>query len=210
VLHHTLEGPDDVEVELHWRFAWYESDYARAVLARSIAGDEVRRPEPTDEAIMLLLIYARDGLLGLKTPVDLAAWWAAYFDSFDSRAADAILDRHRALRRPAAAAAAAVERAILVPSTAWLRPLELDRRARAALALADALAVGSDDDRDTRAKVVDWLLSDRVTSRELIGRTVLPQLPGSRTTEPLRRILYAVAFLRRAAPVAIGAYRAAA
>ncbi|MGZ4330333.1 MAG: hypothetical protein ACXVXL_20250 [Solirubrobacteraceae bacterium] len=64
-------------VELHWRVHWYEDRFAADALEpaeRPVARAPLRML-PADGLATLTLIYARDGLSGLRTPADIAAWW---------------------------------------------------------------------------------------------------------------------------------------
>ena len=91
VLHETLTHSTMPRVELHWRVHWYEDRFAADALERAERPDgrAPLRMLPADGLATLTLIYARDGLSGLRTPADVAAWW-------DTRCAgedlDAVID----------------------------------------------------------------------------------------------------------------------
>jgi hypothetical protein len=68
------------KIELHWRVHWYETRFAPAMIERSeLDSDGVRVASPRDELASLLLIYARDGFVGLRFAADIASWWDAYW-----------------------------------------------------------------------------------------------------------------------------------
>ena len=202
LLHYVLESSDRIQVELHWRVSWYETEYAEAMLARSFVAGDIRRPAPVDDLVTLLLIHARDGLSGLRTAVDIAAWWAGYSEAVDGRDLHALIARHPALRRPVTAAAVAVEQTLQVPvATTLLGTIDLERRTRAAVALADWLSGGSEASRDALAKVVDGLLTDWRVAPSWVRRAMFPRLPGNPRSEALRRGLYAADFSRHAVPI---------
>ncbi len=55
-------------VELHWRLHWYERNFARQrLLPATVVPSGEWRPAPADELAALLLFYARDGFVGLRT-----------------------------------------------------------------------------------------------------------------------------------------------
>jgi hypothetical protein len=210
-LHYVLEAPDYPELELHWRFSWYESQYAQDVLDRSLFDGDVRRPSAVDEMLMLLLVYARDGMRGLQGAVDVGAWWDKYGASLIPADVQTVLHRHPTLMRPALAAAIAVQSTVGAPVATSVFPQQrADRGMRAALSLADPLDTGSESVRDTAPKVVDAFLTGGHGAPALIGRTVFPRLSGSPRSEPFRRALYAMGFVHRALPMGMRAWRMAA
>src|SRR6201999_2525333 len=101
-----------------------------------------------------------DGLLGLKAPVDIAAWWSLYGSDLDPNDLRAILDRHPALARPATAAALAAESVLGTPIASCLEPaLRRRRRTVAAVRLVDWAELQSEGEIDVAIKVVDGLLT---------------------------------------------------
>ena len=202
LLHYVLESSDRIPVELHWRVSWYETEYAEVMLARSSVEGGIRRPALIDDLVILLLIHARDGLSGLRTAVDVGAWWALHSEAVTGEDLHALITRHPALRRPVTAAAVAIEETLQVPvAMALLGTIHLERRTLAALALADWLSGGSDASREARVKVVDGLLIDWRAAPSWVRRAMFPRLPGNPRSEALRRGLYAADFSRHAAPI---------
>lgn len=202
VLHHLLESEDGVPVELHWRVSWYEREYAEEAMGRSFVADDVRRPASTDDLVILLLIHARDGLSGLRTAVDVAAWWELYPGAVSAAELEGLIAAHPALRRPLTASAVAVEEVLGVPIASTLLPaVSVERRTRAAVALADWLGAGSDASRDASTKVVDGLLTEWRDAGTYVRRAMFPRLPGNPRSEAARRGLYAASLSRRAVPL---------
>jgi hypothetical protein len=207
-LHHIFEADDAPPVELHWRLHWYEAEYATELLERTVADGDVRRPAPADDFLSLLLFYARDGLLGLKAPLDIAAWWSLYGSELDPGELHAILRRHPALARPAAAAALAAESVLGVPVASCLEPAVLRRRrSAAAVRLVDWAEVRSEGEVDVATKIVDGLLTPPTGTLAFIQRAAFPGMPGSPWTAPLQQLLYFGHLLRHGAPIAARAIR---
>lgn len=202
-LHHIFEAADAAPVELHWRLHWYEADYAAELLERTVPDGDVRRPAAADDLISLLLFYARDGLVGLKAPVDIAAWWVRYGSALDAGELTAILMRHPALSRPVAAAALAAESVLQMPITSCLAPVTLRRRRTvAAVRLVDWAAVQSPGEMDVATKVVDGLLTPPAEALAFVQRTAFPGMPGTSWTAPLEQILYFGHLVRYGVPIA--------
>jgi hypothetical protein len=207
-LHHIFEADDAPPVELHWRLHWYEAEYATELLERTVADGDVRRPAPADDLLSLLLFYARDGLLGLKAPMDIAAWWSQYSAELDPGELGAILRRHPALTRPAAAAALAAESILRLPITSCLDPGILRRRRTlAAVRLVDWAEVQSEGEIDVATKIVDGLLTPPAGMLAFIQRAAFPGMPGSRWMAPLRQLLYFGHLVRYGGRIAARAIR---
>jgi len=99
--HYALRSraPGYPRIELHWRIHWHEYEYTQRVLDRStVARDGVRWPTPADDLAMLLIIYARDGFLGLRFPADIGAWWDAAGEVVGPGGLDPILTENPGLR----------------------------------------------------------------------------------------------------------------
>ena len=202
VLHYVLESADGIPVELHWRVAWYETEHAEAMLGRSFVAGGVRRPALVDDLAILLLVHARDGLSGLRTAVDIAAWWTLYSDTIGAHDLEGLMAAHPALRRPLTAAAVAVQEVLGVPvASALAGAVPVDRRTGAAVALADWASLRSDASRDASTKVVDGLLTGWRDMGSFVRRAFFPRLPGNPRSELVRRWLYAAALSRRAVPL---------
>ena len=106
------------EVELHWRVHWYEGEFgaagarARAARVPTACG----ACDALDDLAALLLYHARDGLAGLRHPIDVAAWWDAHGDALGRPLLAPIADEHPALRARPAASAAVLDGLVGVPA----------------------------------------------------------------------------------------------
>jgi hypothetical protein len=101
LLHSTLAPPKPwlPGIELHWRVHWYEHHFSATLLASSTPEPEgVRRLPATEDIALRLVLYARDGLYGLRWVADLAAWWDAHAESLESGALTEFAQRHPNLR----------------------------------------------------------------------------------------------------------------
>jgi len=207
-LHHIFETPGGRPVELHWRIHWYESTYATAMLRRAWLRNGVLVPSPADELLSLLLFHARDGMTGLRTPVDVAAWWTQNDPAGSAAPIGEILARHPRLTLPAAAAALAVEHVLGLPvPTAVSRRPPARRRVRAAARLADWSLARSPAESDASTKIIDGLMTDAAGLPAFLVRAGLPRLPGPRATLPLRQLLYNLALARHAFSLLLGLRR---
>ncbi len=186
-LHERLDHPADTmpTVEVHWRAEWYSKDaraggLARSALERSdpeLSGDG-RRLAPADELAILLLVYARDSLVGMRLPADIAAWWDRYGSDVPAGALQAIVEVDPPLALPLATAAVTCQRLVGLPAGRLLA-LGPARGARARLAgrLADPFL---DEPPAHRASaLVDGLLSSRRKIPAFLRRRVL--LPAGHT-----------------------------
>ena len=164
-------------VELHWRVHWYETQFAEDMIDRSIIDDRgVRLAKPVDELACLLLIYARDGFLGLRMAADIGAWWDRYGAQLPAQALDSLLSEHPRLRPALLASLRACEQVVGLPaeelaSDAWRIPA----RARLALRLLNWRG-GGESERfaedweriATDIKLIDLLLTPRGAGRTYI------------------------------------------
>ncbi len=172
------------------------------MLERSVFEDGVRRPQATDELISLLLFHARDGLTGLKTPLDVAAWWVRYADEFDDELFASVLRDHPQLARPTAAASLAVEELLEVPSARLFPAAAVRaRRTRAALGLVDWANVRPEPEAGVAVKVVDGLLTDASGVPEFVLRAAFPVIHGSPIGSVVSRLMHALHFVRYAIPM---------
>jgi hypothetical protein len=209
-LHHIFEAEDQPPVELHWRLHWYEGQYAAELLERTVRDGDVRRPAAADDFLSLLLIYARDGLAGLKAPVDIAAWWSRYGPALEPGEVRSILSQHPALTRPVAAAALAAESVLGLPITSCLQPRLLRaRRTVAAVHLADWAGVQSPGELDVSAKIVDGLLTPAAQGLAFVRRAAFPGMAGPPWIAPLQQLLYFGHLARYGGPIALRAARGA-
>lgn len=159
-------------LELHWRIHWYEQEFARDVLMRSVAdAARGRRATLADEFTSLLLFYARDGFVDLRLACDLAAWWDTFGAELPAGAVDEVVDRYPALERTLLAALTATDRIVGVPTWTLLdRPRQLDSRVRLAARLANPNGSGTPQQRSADVWLIDWLLTPPGGRRECIRR----------------------------------------
>lgn len=162
-LHLTYEDPEDElpRVELHWRIHWYEREFARRMLARSTPShDGARRPDRADELASLFLFYARDGFLGVRQAVDIAAWWDRHGAAVEGRALDPIISAHPELGPSIRAGAAVADIHLGVPSAELLAAAApRGGREKRAVRMADWRAAGGWDQLGANVSLVDGLLS---------------------------------------------------
>lgn len=162
-LHWTLEGRDNglPRIDLHWRIHWYESLFARGLLARAEPdGEGMLSPAPRDELAALLLFYARDGFSGLRAAADIAAMWEHLRDD-DAPLLAEHWDSHSPLRPAFQAAALTAERVVGVPAETLVPPARAGRRVRTAVALGDWSQSGERDQLTANVDLVDGLLAPR-------------------------------------------------
>ncbi|MGN6190022.1 MAG: nucleotidyltransferase family protein [Conexibacter sp.] len=188
VLHHALKpaAPGLPPIDLHWRVHWYEEQFGSAVVERCVSDPlRVWRAQPADELAMLLLMYARDGFVGLRLAVDLAAWWDALGASVPDGALAGIAADHPALE-PALRAACGRARAIVGVPELLPPPSGRDGRARAAERLANWSCQGSNAQALANVSLIDALLMPRGQLRAFAARQ-LARTPSFGTTDGERR-----------------------
>ena len=169
-LHETLTHSTLPRVELHWRAHWYEDRFAADALQRAERPDAGAplRMLPADGLATLTLIYARDGLSGLRTPADIAAW-------SDTRCAGEDLDaRIDSIARayPALEAPVRVGTAVLGPlgGPPIRSPSQQRFRWTVAAELATPSYEGGDAQVRANASLVDLLLAPAQGSRASLRR----------------------------------------
>jgi hypothetical protein len=160
-IHARLRSPTGglPRIDLHWRVHWYEDEFSTGLLARSRREGAFREPDPTDDLAALMLYYARDGFFGLRSAVDIAAWWNLHPSAGAPR-----LEQHwreyPRLRPSFAAAARALERVAGVPAADLVpEPTVAGLAPRLAANLANWNQVGDRDQLRANIAVVDALLS---------------------------------------------------
>jgi hypothetical protein len=199
---HAHEGDDDPalhlvlaheaglpEVELHWRVHWYEDEFAARALGRAPAGpDGVRRLDALDELACLLLYHARDGLAGLRHPIDVAAWWDAHGDPDGPARLAPIADAHAGLVRALAASAAVLDTLVGVPAARLIATGPRTWAERRAIALANPLMEGEPQQITAEIALVDGLLAPAGARGAFLRRRALPssrELPARAARRPL-------------------------
>jgi hypothetical protein len=188
-------------VELHWRIHWYESGFARDRLLPPAGEPAGWRPAPADELVALLLYYARDGLVGLRHPTDLGAWWDAFGAALEPRALDRALQGHRALQPAAMAAARAAEVVVGLPASELTGQGRLGARGQIAVRLANPLPHSGEAQVFADMGLIDGLLTPFGGWRAFVLRQVappretLPTSPGA--TRPVSRLGHGARVLGR-------------
>jgi hypothetical protein len=203
LLHQVLVHPAGIRLELHWRLSWYEDRYADEILTRSSIDAGVRVPTPEDDLTALLLFHARDGLNGLRWPLDVAASASLNREAIEASRPARILERHPNLAPPAAAAALAVDAVMATDLAVSYGITEPGSRVALALRLADWSLARSDQQRDVATKFVDGLL---VRHRGYLGfarRTAFPRLHGDLVSRVVSQPSYALHILWRFAQLAL-------
>jgi Uncharacterised nucleotidyltransferase len=218
LLHETLTHSSMPRVELHWRVHWYEDRFAADALERAERPSERAplRMLPADGLATLTLIYARDGLSGLRTPADIAAWWDTRCTGDDVDASiDAIGCDYPALAAPLRVATAFLGPLVGLPT----RPMAEPFRWKVATELATPFYEGGQAQVGANASLVDLLLAPPRGSRASVRRELqkVPkdlQRPLSRDDEfavHRARWEHGLRVLRRwglaAAPAAVRAFR---
>jgi hypothetical protein len=190
-LHYRLVHPSQPAVELHWRVAWYETAFARDMLARATPGDDgLLRPDPRDLATSLLLFYARDGFHGVRYAGDLAGWWDRRPATLEGAFLEHHAERYPALAPALSAAARAAEVVTGVPATAWLgRQGAGGRRVDLAARFADWAQQGDPDQLSANISLVGGLLGPRGSAWSFARRELLPYElePGPRLAHAMKR-----------------------
>jgi Uncharacterised nucleotidyltransferase len=200
-LHHIFLADDAPPVELHWRISWYERTYSQGLLDRAIHDGTVLRPSPADELISLLVFHARDGLVGLRYPVDVAAWWKLHDGSVQElTTAKHLVSQHPALERPFAAGALSVERLLGIPIASVLG-LRITHGTRAAVRLRDWAELRPPPAADAAAKLVDGLVTAPRALPTWLRRVALPVLPGTGMRRVLDQAAWMLVLAKRSLPL---------
>lgn len=190
-LHRVMEHDTLPPVELHWRVHWYEERYSSEVLDRATSARDtgLLRPQPADELVFLLLFLARDGFVGLRQLLDVAAWWRTLGSgSAPARAVAAVAGAHAALGPSLTASARWSEAMLGLPTGTLLAdPAPLTRAQRTALRLANPWADGSEEQVDAEVSLVDGLLAPPGAAGAFVRRWIVPSADEARTRQPALR-----------------------
>jgi hypothetical protein len=198
LLHYALRprtgsGPP---VELHWRVHWYEAEYGNRMVERTPPSqDGVPRLAPPDELAALLLVYARDGLHGLRQPADIAAWWDRYGDRLAPGALGEILDAHPRLVRPLLASLHQVSSLMGVPGQELAGARHPDRRTQLACRLSSWTLAPDFDQLEADRVLIDYFLGPDGDGLRFVRRHVLA--PRSQATSRAGRLLHPLKLLIR-------------
>ncbi len=184
-LHVGLRPPQGTglpPVDVHWRLHWYEETFAPGMLDRSeIDRSGIRRAQPADELAALLLFTARDGFLGLRHAVDVAARWddgEAPVTQDDLRS---IMDDHQRLIAPLRAASKVCSALLGTPRLDWTDLPPPGRRERMAVRMADWPGRGDPDQISANVALIDALLSPPGTAQEFARRQLTAPRPNTST-----------------------------
>jgi len=205
--HYGLRPPNPPlpQVELHWRIHWYEKEFAdRLIEASSQDGSGVRIPSPAYDLATLLIIFARDGFVGLRIAADIGAWWDAYGGQLAPLGLDPIMVEYPRLRPAMIAALDAAQQLVGLPrdelvsihwrASNWRTP---------ATRLTNWRSRGTQDEVATRITLVDLLLCPPAAARVYIRHYYFQPLsnyisdygwkPEARLRNELRRAIHALA-----------------
>lgn len=161
-------------VELHWRIHWYECDFAGDRLLPPSEDASEWRVAPEDELVTLLLYYARDGLVGLRHPTDLGAWWDRYGERLPPGALEPALHDYPALAPAVLAAARAAELVVGLPAAQLAGRSGLGARGRIAVRLANPLPHSGEAQVFADMGLIDGLLTPFGGWRAFLLRQVAP------------------------------------
>ena len=162
-------------VELHWRVHWYETRFSRGMLDRSVDTPDGRRARAEDELASLLLIYARDGFVGLRLAADIATWWDRHGHVAKTPMLDATAADYPEVGQALGATASLLEDLVGVPRRSLLSdPDRPSWRQRTAVHLANWEGVGDPDQVTANVTFVDWLLAIRGGWLGFARRTMVP------------------------------------
>lgn len=163
-------------IELHWRIHRYEREFARErLLPETVDAAGGWRPEPAAELASLLLYYARDGLIDLRYPADLAAWWDSCGEATRPGELAQVIAVYPALARPLRAAAMAAGRLTGLPARRLL-----GEAAGSSVRLRLAISMANPNPRSKPAQLyadcglLEGLLSPPGTLGSWMRRQLLP------------------------------------
>jgi Uncharacterised nucleotidyltransferase len=207
--HYCLTPPDTTmpKVELHWRIHWYEKRFASAMIERSTADhDGIRTPSVVDDLATLLIIFARDGFVGLRLAADIGAWWTSWGEALQENCLDQIVDEYPELRAAVLAALDVSHRISGLPSEHLVSATQqLPARARLASRLANWRIRGSRDEVATNITLIDLLLTPRAAAGVYVRHYYMSPIENyardygwrseARLRNELRRAVHALARL---------------
>jgi Uncharacterised nucleotidyltransferase len=174
-LHLRLEhGRGAPPVELHWRVHWYEARSGPVMLRRSIGHGANIQLRAADEFATLLLFYARDGFVGIGPLATIASWWDRYGGELEPEALPAVATEFPELMPSLAQSAELAARLVGIPVPAWSWQRGNRRRARQSRAqrLVNWRRIGSYEQINAEAALVDVLLAPPGSGRESLKRRV--------------------------------------
>jgi hypothetical protein len=215
VLHFELRHPGGwPNVEVHWRTHWYEERSGGVMIRRSTIVDGVRCLAPADECATLLLYYARDGFLGLRTIGMVAGWWDRFGDLIGPEGLMPFAEEFPALRPGLVAAATLGEALLGLPAAELALPPVRGRGELRAIRLADVESCRPRPELEAQTYAVDLMLTPArrlggvIRRQKLINDTFADswglgrEAGGRRATVSLLPLV-----LRRAARIFVAARR---
>lgn len=190
VLHQSFlprRGPR-IRVEIHWRIHWYESAFSERLLALSRHGDSgLREPTPAHGLAALLLFWIRDGLIGLRYPADIAAWWDRSGAEIAPGAIGEIAAAHPRIERALHAASVTATEIVTLPPAPFAPLLSAPgRRGTLACRLANWSGRGDHDQTEANRVLIDSLVSPPGGQWSFVRRQLLR---ADKPTHPLKLLV---------------------
>lgn len=190
VLHQSFlprAGPP-IRVEVHWRIHWYESTFSTELLDSSRRGDSgLREASPAHGLAALLLFWMRDGLIGLRYPADIAAWWDRFGTQIGSGAIGDIAASHPRVERALRIASFAATEVVGLPRAPFAPLLSApSRREALACRLANWTGRGERDQAEANRVLIDSLASPPGGQWSFVRRQMLR---GESPTHPFKLLL---------------------
>jgi hypothetical protein len=177
-----------IRIEVHWRIHWYESAFSEELLALSLPGDSgLREPSPAHGLAALLLFWIRDGLIGLRYPADIAAWWDRFGSEIAPGAIGDIAAAHPRIERALTVAAATATEVVGLPPAPFAPLLSRpSRREALACRLANWTGRGDRDQAEANRVLIDSLVSPPGDQWSFVRRQLLR---GESPTHPFKLLL---------------------
>jgi hypothetical protein len=193
---HVVLKPADLtmpRIEVHWRVHWYGDSFAQRMLAESRIGPNgLREATPTSTLAALLLFYAKDGLAGLRLPIDIAGFLARHRTLISAADVLAEADHDPEIYSALVTAASVAQDVVGVDLGAPLPRLSA-REDRAARLANWSLGGGADQTRAT-VRLVDALLAPEGTQVRFVKSRLRP------FSTPVQNALYVTKTLLRWVP----------
>ena len=170
LVHHEPWQPP---VEVHWRVHWYGDRFAARMLADAVENGAGRRTAPPAATMVaLLLFYARDGLAGLRLPVDIASYADAMGDRLPTGEILAYVAEDPDIGPPVHAALRVLRESVglqLLPQAPRLR-----QRDAMAIRLSNWRLAGEPDQIIATVRLVDVLLAPSRRWRDFVASRFAP------------------------------------
>lgn len=177
-LHVRASNPNGLlPIEVHWRIHWHEDRFSEDVVARGVNRSIAARPAATDELLILLMVFARDGCVTVRLLADLHAWYRSNGDDRGTTVHRAGME-YPELRRLLTCTERIVRRRLSMPSAPAPR---VDWAQRASMAIALAPPSRSVEQRNADATTIDVVMAARGRRLRVaylawsLGRSELPR-----------------------------------